>query len=232
MSHETSVILRIAVFTHRAINTVANFLVPLTILFVVAIGSAALAQSTKIKMVVLGDSLVAGYGLGPGEAFPEQLQILTDKEGLGVVIENAGVSGDTSAGGLARLNWSISDNTNVVLVELGANDALRGLSPEVTRKNLEAIIEQLKARNMEVILAGMLAPPNMGEQYEAEFNAIYPDLAEKHSIPLYPFFLDGVAAEASLNQADGIHPTAEGVEIIAKRFLPFFKTSLAEIALP
>ncbi|MGB7287203.1 MAG: arylesterase [Salaquimonas sp.] len=183
-------------------------------------------------MVVLGDSLVAGYGLGPGEAFPEQLQILTDKEGLGVVIENAGVSGDTSAGGLARLNWSISDNTNVVLVELGANDALRGLSPEVTRKNLEAIIEQLKARNMEVILAGMLAPPNMGEQYEAEFNAIYPDLAEKHSIPLYPFFLDGVAAEASLNQADGIHPTAEGVEIIAKRFLPFFKTSLAEIALP
>ena len=186
------------------------------------------AKEAPLKMVVLGDSLVAGYGLGPGDAFPEKLQIAAENSGLQLTIENAGVSGDTTTGGLARLDWSISENTDIVLVELGANDALRGISPAVTRKNLDAILTRLKERNIKPLLAGMLAPPNMGVDYENEFNAIYSELAKKHDVPLYPFFLDGVAAEKSLNQADGIHPTAEGVDVIVENFLPFFKQALTQ----
>lgn len=203
-------------------------LVFLSLAVIVMLTTALSARAETRNVVVVGDSLVAGYGLAPGEAFPEQLQLLANEAGLDVAIENAGVSGDTTSGGLARLDWSVPDETDVVILELGANDALRGLPPAVTRSNLEAMIERLKDRDIAVILAGMQAPPNMGEAYEQAFNRIYPELAKAHDIALYPFFLDGVAAEKSLNQADGIHPTAEGIRIIAERFLPFFKSSLAE----
>ncbi len=184
--------------------------------------------SEPLKMVVLGDSLVAGYGLAPGEDFPAQLQKKLNEKGIAINVENAGVSGDTTSGGLARLDWSIGEDTELVLIELGANDALRGIEPEVTRTNLEKMITRLKDRGIAVLVAGMQSPPNMGEDYAASFNPIYSDLAAKHDVPLYPFFLDGVAAEASLNQADGIHPTAEGVSIIVERFLPFLQSNLPD----
>ena len=182
----------------------------------------ALAEQAgnSLQIVVLGDSLVAGYGLGPGEAFPERLQAALRERGHEISIVNAGVSGDTTTGGLARLDWSVPDGTDGVILELGANDALRGLSPEATRANLNSMIERLKQRGIQILLAGMLAPPNMGAAYEAEFNAIYPDLASRHAIELYPFFLDGVAAEPELNQDDGIHPTAEGIAVIVDKFMP------------
>jgi acyl-CoA thioesterase-1 len=197
----------------------------LFVLLVLTLPLAAMAQ-TPLKIVVLGDSLVAGYGLGPGEAFPEKLALALADQGYNVEVENAGVSGDTSSGGLSRLDWSVGDGADLVIVELGANDALRGLPPEKTRQNLEAIITGLKSRNIEIVLAGMRAPPNMGEDYETRFNAIYPELSEKHGVPLYPFFLDGVAADPDLNQDDGIHPTAAGIDLIIERFLPFFEPVL------
>ena len=177
--------------------------------------------------MVLADSLVAGSGLAPCYALPEKLQIAAENSGLQLTIENAGVSGDTTTGGLARLDWSISENTDIVLVELGANDALRGISPAVTRKKLDAILTRLKERNIKPLLAGMLAPPNMGVDYENEFNAIYSELAKKHDVPLYPFFLDGVAARRELNQKDGIHPNEKGVAIIVERILPSVRRLLS-----
>ncbi len=177
-------------------------------------------QPAPVKIVVLGDSLSAGLGLGPGEAFPEQLAQLLQKKNFRIEMVNAGVSGDTSTGGLARLDWSIQDGTNIVIVELGANDALRGISPALTRKNIENIITRLQSRSIKVILAGMLAPPNMGEEYGNEFNGLYPDLAKKYSLEFYPFFLKDVVAIPELNQADGIHPTNEGIAIITANFLP------------
>jgi acyl-CoA thioesterase-1 len=172
------------------------------------------------NIVVLGDSLVAGYGLAPGEAFPEQLSRLLKKEGIKANIITAGVSGDTTAGGLARLDWSIQPGTDAVIVELGANDALRGIEPTQTHNNLEFIIQNLKQRNIKVLLVGMKSPPNMGQQYVDEFDAIFPALAEKYNLHFYPFFLDGVVANSDLNQSDGIHPTAKGIMLITNRFLP------------
>jgi len=171
-------------------------------------------------LTVIGDSLVAGYGLAPGEGFPEQLQKALLDKGYKIELSNAGVSGDTSSAGLARLDWSLSDDTSAVVLEFGANDALRGISPDLTRKNIDAMIVNLKTRNIDIIVAGMLAPPNMGEKYGVEFNAIYPELAEKHGVALYPFFLDGVAGTPELNQSDGIHPTSEGIKVMVENFLP------------
>ncbi|MEL7430689.1 MAG: arylesterase, partial [Pseudomonadota bacterium] len=171
------------------------------------------------RMVILGDSLVAGYGLPPGAGYPEQLAASLKELGYGVEIVNAGVSGDTSSGGLARLDWSLGDTTDMVMVELGANDALRGIPVEQTRTNLEKIVTSLKEKDIAVLLAGMMAPPNMGETYADEFNAIYGDLARDHDVALYPFFLDGVAAERDLNLDDGIHPNREGISIIVERSL-------------
>lgn len=183
--------------------------------------SAVFAYAAPVKtIVVLGDSLVAGYGLAPGEAFPEQLSILLARDGHAANILNAGVSGDTTSNGLSRLDWSIQQGTDAVIVELGANDALRGVPPEVTLKNLEAIISRLQQRNITVMLTGMKAPPNMGKDYVDRFDGIYPQLAKKYDLEFYPFFLDGVVADPKLNQSDGIHPTAEGIKIIAERFLP------------
>ena len=173
-----------------------------------------------IKLVVLGDSLSAGLGLPAADAFPAQLEKALKDKGLNVAIGNAGVSGDTSSGGLDRLDWSVPEGTRGVILELGANDALRGTDPKVTRTALDDIIKRLTARHVAVLLCGMLSPPNYGADYAAQFNAIYPDLAKKYGVPLYPFFLDGVAADSKLNQADGMHPTAAGVAVIVKKILP------------
>jgi acyl-CoA thioesterase-1 len=189
-------------------------------------GLPVLAQSEPadgakpIKMVVLGDSLSAGLGLAAGSAFPARLQKALKDKGMDVDMVNAGVSGDTASGGRDRLDWSVPEGTEAVIVELGANDALRGIDPKITREALSDIVRRLKARGVAVMLCGMLAPPNYGSDYAARFDAIYPDLAKSFGVPLYPFFLDGVAANAKLNQADGLHPTAEGVDVIVKNILP------------
>ncbi|MFH1806600.1 MAG: arylesterase [Pseudomonadota bacterium] len=178
------------------------------------------AAEEPAKILLFGDSLIAGYGLAHEEGFAPQLQAALAAAGLNVTVINSGVSGDTSAAGLARLEWALADVPDLVVVELGANDALRGVEPKQTRANLDRIIGTLKERNVAVLLAGMMAPPNMGREYGAEFNSIYPDLAQQHDVPLYPFFLDGVAAERALNQDDGMHPNADGVAIIIEKMLP------------
>ena len=188
------------------------------------------AAAKPIKMVVLGDSLSAGLGLSASDAFPEQLQKALEVNGIKVDMTNAGVSGDTSSGGRDRLDWSVPDGTDAVILELGANDALRGTDPAVTRSALSDILTRLKARGIAVLLCGMLAPPNYGSDFSARFNAIYPDLAKSFGVPLYPFFLQGVAADASLNQADGMHPTAEGVDVIVKNILPTVQAFLGTIS--
>ncbi|MEM1021360.1 MAG: arylesterase [Pseudomonadota bacterium] len=174
-------------------------------------------------IVAFGDSLTAGYGLGPGEAFPNQLEAALKANGYpNAVVKNAGVSGDTSSGGRSRMAWNLSAlprSPDLLILELGANDALRGILPERTRENVDAMLKTLTERGIPVLLTGMLAPPNLGEEYGADFNSIYPDLAKAHEVPLYPFFLDGVAADPALNQDDGIHPTKEGVAIIVDRIL-------------
>ncbi|MEM1038182.1 MAG: arylesterase [Pseudomonadota bacterium] len=199
---------------------VAAFTAGLTITAHGQTASTTSDNSDAPQIVVLGDSLVAGYQLAAEEAFPVRLQKALDARGVSALIIGAGVSGDTTSGGLARLNWSVPEDADGVLLELGANDALRGLPPETTRANLDAMISQLKARNVDVLLTGMMAPPNLGEDYAKMFNPIYADLAEKHELLLYPFFLEGVAANPKLNLEDGIHPTAEGIDIIVARMLP------------
>jgi acyl-CoA thioesterase-1 len=191
--------------------------------------ASAQAQA-PIKLAVLGDSLSAGYGLPLQAAFPARLQKALREKGLDVDILNAGVSGDTTSGGRDRLDWSIPDGTEAVIVELGANDALRGLDPKVTKSALEDIIRKLQARKIAVMLAGMLAPPNYGPDYAAKFDPIYADLGKAYDVPLYPFFLDGVAGDAKLNLADGIHPTAEGIDIIVARILPSVEAFLNKVA--
>lgn len=177
-------------------------------------------QARQIRLVVLGDSLSAGYQLAQADAFPTVLEAALRAKGLDVAIENAGVSGDTATGGMERLDWSVPDGTDGVIVELGANDALRGLDPALTDKALDTIISRLKERKIPVFLAGMLAPRNNGETYTRAFDAIYPRLAQKHGVPLYPFFLDGVQGEPKLNLADMMHPNPAGVREIVARILP------------
>jgi acyl-CoA thioesterase-1 len=190
-------------------------------LVLMTFAAPASADGTKpIKLVVLGDSLSAGLGLPAQDAFPAKLQKALHTKGIDVDMINAGVSGDTSSGGRDRLDWSVPEGTEGVIVELGANDAMRGIDPDLTRTALTDIVQRLKARKIAVMLCGMLAPPNFGADYGARFNSIYPELAKQFDVPLYPFFLDGVAADAKLNQADGIHPTAEGVDIIVGKMLP------------
>jgi len=188
------------------------------------------AGTRPIKMVVLGDSLSAGLGLQASAAFPERLQKALKDKGIEVNMTNAGVSGDTSSGGRDRLDWSVPEGTEAVILELGANDALRGIDPKLTRVALSDILTRLKARNIAVLLCGMVAPPNYGSDYSARFNAIYPDLAKAFGVPFYPFFLDGVAADARLNQADGMHPTPEGVDVIVKNILPSVEALIGAIA--
>lgn len=184
------------------------------------VATCSRAAERPINIVAFGDSLTAGYGLAANEAFPVQLQRALDAKGLAVNVVNAGVSGDTSAGGLSRLDWSVPDGTDAVILELGANDALRGFDPEITRTALDTMLRRLKERKISVLLCGMVAPPNLGAEYGRAFNSIYPDLAAQTGAILYPFFLAGVAADPKLNQRDGLHPTAAGVAAIVDRILP------------
>ena len=191
-------------------------------------GNAALARSLNI--VAFGDSLTAGYQLPPDEAFPARLESLARQKGLDLTITNAGVSGDTTADGLARLDWSIPDGTDGVILALGANDALRGLSPEESRNNLDAMLARLKERKIPVVLAGIYAPPNMGKDYETRFNPIFADLAKTYGAPLYPFFLDGVVLDSKLKLEDGMHPNGEGTRVMAERFFPVFESFLKSLS--
>ena len=181
---------------------------------------APVRAAEPVRILAFGDSLTAGYGLPADQGFVAQLQQALDAAGLAARVLDGGVSGDTTAGGLARLDWSLADDPDAVILELGANDGLRGLDPAATRANLDAMLGRLAAAGKPVLLAGMLAPPNLGPEYGAEFNRIYPELAAAHGVPLYPFFLDGVAAEPTLNQSDGIHPNEAGVRVIVERMLP------------
>jgi len=192
---------------------------------------AGVSAKGPIKLAVLGDSLTAGHELPAIAAFPARLQVALRARGIDVDVVNAGVSGDTTSGGRDRLDWSIPQGTQAVIVELGANDALRGIDPKISRAALDDIITKLKARKIAVLLCGMYAPPNYGADYASAFNAIYPELAKTHGIPLYPFFLDGVVGDAKLVLPDGLHPTAAGVDAIVARILPtveaFLKASVA-----
>jgi acyl-CoA thioesterase I len=192
-------------------------------------GAAGAEADRPISVVALGDSLTAGYQLPPGDAFPVKLQAALKAAGQNVAVENAGVSGDTSTGGLERLDWAVGDGVDAVILELGANDALRGIDPAITRRNIDAIIERLKARNIDVLLVGMLAPPNMGADYGRAFNAIFPELAEKHGLLLHPFFLEGVAATPALQLADGMHPNAKGVDVMVAGIQPKVVELLAQV---
>jgi acyl-CoA thioesterase I len=198
----------------------------------VALVSAAAQPGSAgrpVKIVALGDSLTAGLGLPADAVFPVRLQRALAQKGAAVEIVNAGVSGDTTADGLSRLEWSVPDDADAVILELGANDALRGLDPAQTRANLDAILRRLAARHIPVLLAGMRAPPNMGADYVKAFDAVYPALAAAHGFIFYPFFLDGVAAERGLNQGDGIHPTAAGVDVIVGKILPQVEELIARV---
>ena len=182
-----------------------------------------------LKLVALGDSLTAGYNLPGSAAFPVKLEQALRRKGVAVEIVNAGVSGDTSQAGLERLDWSVPDGTDGVILELGANDALRGIDPAQTRQSLEAIITRLKERGIAVMLAGIYAPRNLGEDYAKRFDAIHRELAEKYGLVLYPFFLEGIAGDRALNLPDGMHPTAEGVDVIVRSILPTVERFIATL---
>ncbi|WP_137930364.1 arylesterase [Mesorhizobium comanense] len=196
-------------------------------LFLVICGAISSAGAEPFKIVGFGDSLMAGFGLGPDEGFTDRLQAALRSRGRDVTVANAGVSGDTSSGGLARLDWSVPDGTQLVILELGANDMLRGVAPDITRKNLDQMLGRLKQRGIPVLLAGMRAAPNLGADYQTAFDAIYPELAKKYDVALYPFFLDGVAGQPGLQLEDGMHPNAKGVDQMVERILPSVEKAIA-----
>lgn len=206
-----------------------RFVAALSFALALAAAGQAPARAEPVKIVGFGDSLMAGYGLDAGQGFPAKLQAALIAKGHDVVISDAGVSGDTSSGGLSRLDWSVPDGTEIVILELGANDMLRGISPDLTRKNLDAMVSRLKQRGITVVLAGMRAAPNLGPDFAGSFDPIFADLAKHYDVTLYPFFLDGVAAEKSLLQADGMHPTAAGIDIMVARFVPVLEAVLAKV---
>lgn len=187
-------------------------------------------DGTPITVVALGDSLTAGYGLPKDDAFPVKLEVALRANGHPVTVINAGVSGDTSAGGRARLDWALGDKPDAVIVSLGANDALRGLTPQQMYDNLAAILTTLRDRDIKVLLAGMRSPPNLGPEYAAEFEGAYAQLAEEFDIVFYPFFLEGVAAVPALNQDDGIHPTAAGIDVMVRNILPDVEELLRRVS--
>ena len=206
--------------TIKSLTTLAFYtLLSVSVVLLLPIDSKA-NQNTQIKILVLGDSLTAGYGLDKNGSFPAVLEKYLRASGWDTTIANGGVSGDTSAGGKNRLKWALTKKPDVVIVELGANDGLRGLNPNNTKENLAAILRELRQRKISVLLAGMLAPPNFGKTYGQEFKKIYLDLAREFNVPLYKFFLDGVAGKPTLNQSDGIHPNKKGVVVIVERILP------------
>lgn len=198
-------------------------------LLVLALGALP-AMAAAPRILALGDSLTAGYGLPPGESFPTQLQAKLAADGFPAEVINAGVSGDTTAGGLARLHWALGDKPQYALVELGANDMLRGLDPDEAYANLDKILAQLKGAQVQTLLLGMRAAANWGPAYQHRFDAIYPKLAAKWKVPLYPFFLAGVALDPKLTQADGLHPNAQGVAVIVARLAPAVERLIAPAA--
>jgi acyl-CoA thioesterase I len=188
--------------------------------FAAVLATPSHAAARTLRVVALGDSLTAGLGLRPGEAFPDRLEAALRAKGFDVKVVNAGVSGDTSADGLARYDWAVPADADSLIVELGANDMLRGMKPETTKAALAAILDKARAAHLPTLLAGMRAAPNFGPEYGRRFSAIYLALAKTYDVPLYPFFLDGVAGDPKLNQPDGMHPTADGVEVIVQKILP------------
>jgi acyl-CoA thioesterase-1 len=211
--------------------------VALTTLWAIATQSATLygpaaAADDETVIVALGDSLTAGYGVVANDSFTVRLEAALRDAGMNARVVNAGVSGDTTAGGLARLDWVLADAPDLVIVELGSNDALRGLDPAAMEANLDAILTSLAAKDIPAVLAGMLAPPNLGRAYGEAFQAVYPRLAKRHGVVFYPFFLDGVAAQPALNQPDGIHPNPAGVRVIVERFTPYVLRALADVEHP
>jgi acyl-CoA thioesterase-1 len=198
-----------------------------TVLLAVMV-SASPALAAAVKILALGTSLTQGYGLPPGTEFTVQLQAALKRDGMDATVTNAGVSGDTTAGGLARLDWSLADHPDAVILELGSNDMLRGIPPSETDKNLRAILDRLKADHIKVLLTGMHAQRNLGAEYVKEFDSIYPRLASDYHVLFYPFILDGVALNPKLNQADGMHPNPAGVKVIVARILPFVKKLVAK----
>lgn len=203
-----------------------NLAVGLALGLAIPPAKAAAPDSRPLQIVAFGDSLTAGYMLTPAEAFPAQLEKALRARGHTVAVSNAGVSGDTTSGGAARLDWAVTDTTDGVIVELGANDALRGIDPAVARNNLDRILGELARRGIPVLLAGMHAPRNWGDDYVRAFDGMYAELAQKHGALLYPFFLDGVALDPALNLADGMHPNAKGVARIVERMLPMIEKLL------
>ena len=199
----------------------------LAFLCLVSVGHA---QNTPIKIAVLGDSLAAGFGVKPEQSFPSRLEAALKAAGRNVAILNHGVSGDTTTGGLDRIDWMLGDKPDIVLIALGANDMLRGVDPALTERNLDAMIAKLKQAGVTVWLAGMMAQRNLGPEYVAAFDGLYRKLADKYQVPLYPFLLDGVAQDPALNQADGIHPNPKGAEIVAGKLLPFVTKNLDDHA--
>ncbi len=205
-----------------------KFKTPAIAIALSALALAAAARAEPVEIVALGDSLTAGFGLDAGQSFPEQLEAALNARGHDVTVANAGVSGDTASAGLARLEWSVPAEADIVIVELGANDTLRGIDPAITRKALSDILAKLTGRGQAVLLAGMFAPPNLGPNYAKAFNPIYPDLAANYDVPLYPFFLAGVVTDATLSQADGLHPNNAGVAKIVEAMLPVVEALVAK----
>jgi acyl-CoA thioesterase I len=203
---------------HRPIPSGYRVVLAAIVIVFVTIATPAMARTPVI--LDFGDSLTAGYGLPAGEAFPARLEAWLHKRSIEARVVNAGVSGDTTAGGLARLDWALSDKPDFVILALGANDALRGVDPTNVRDNLEKMVEKIEASGAKVLLIGMLAPPNWGEEYKRAFDRIFPDLAQAHHLPLYPFFLEGVAMKPELNQPDGLHPNERGVAELVDRIAP------------
>lgn len=202
-------------------------------MFAVAILFAAIKIQSVLAndytILAFGDSLTAGYGLPPEQGFTRQLQQELNQKGHNIIVVNGGVSGDTTSGGLSRLEWVLSSaKPDLVIVELGANDALRGIAPAITRANMEKILSILEKKKIKTLVAGMIAPPNMGGEYAIEFNRIFPELAKKYNNELYPFFLEGVAGNAKLNQSDAMHPNSDGVAIIVKNIIPYILNSLKQ----
>ena len=193
----------------------------------VSLVAAGPVLAAPVKILALGTSLTQGYGLPPGTEFPVQLQAALKAAKIDAAVTNAGVSGDTSASGLSRLDWSLADHPDAVIVELGSNDMLRGVPPDVTEKNLRAILDRLKAAKVKVLLVGMGAQRNLGAEYVKQFDSIYPRLARQYDVLFYPFMLEGVAMNPKLNQADGLHPNPAGVKVIVSRMLPLVKKLVA-----
>ena len=192
----------------------------------IVIGGVSSAMAEPARIVAFGDSLMAGYQLGAGEAFPEQLEVALRERGYDVSVANAGVSGDTTSGGLSRLDWSVPDGTDLVILGLGANDMLRGLDPAIAEENLDTMIGRLRERGIDVLLAGMVAAPNLGAAYGERFNGMYEKLAAKFDLPLYPFLLDGVTAQPGMVLQDGMHPNAQGVARMVDGILPMVEAEL------